>query len=123
MVLAVCILGDGDGEAVRYNDEMLGCAEVHVVDVEEETLGEGAGRRGRTGGLMLVGHGRSFSGEPGDRVVQTNVVRKWFGRGQVYVYLIAEGSRKARVWTTERRTSGMGDVEDAGGSTQIWPNL
>ena len=59
VVLAVRILGDGDGEAVGYDDEVLGCAEVHVV--WEIGLGVCAGRRGRTDGLRLVCHGRSFS--------------------------------------------------------------
>ena len=57
MVLAVCILGDGDGEAVGYDDEMLGCTKVHVV--WEVGLGVRAGEWRRAGGVMLVGHGHS----------------------------------------------------------------
>ena len=61
VVVAVCILRDGDGEAIGYDDEVLGCAKVHVV--WKVGRGVGAGQRRRTGGVMLFGHvalARSF---------------------------------------------------------------
>ena len=94
VVLAVRILGDGDGEAVGDDDEVLGCAKVHVV--WEIGRGVRARGRGRTGGQRGVRHRSSRFALFQAALGAANVVRKESSVSDLFVEAVERPIRPIR---------------------------
>ena len=129
VVLAVRILGDGDGEAVGDDDEVLGCAKVHVV--WEISRGVRARGRGRTGGRRGVRHRccsrfALFQAALG----AANVVRKELSVSDLIVEAVERPIRPIRpIEAAQRENWGGGQgvaggrSQAAGGVAHIWSKL